>query len=362
MIESHVTAGAGASMLDDSVGTLTKSVYQASAATDHTLGTLFGKLETLLRKSNIFSSTLVNQQHDLETTLAHSRSALDRALLISKRIVNGMSDKEAAIVLNKMVSSLLEASKSVISAIEKKNLLRISLESQGREIGTLGKEVQAETRKSYSVLSVADKICENSKMLQEMSNSAVERAERSHLAKAASAFQEGVSTISKLIKMEDKLVEGKIFDPKETIPKSVDAKLEDAFTSLRNALDHTQNALGMTGHARAREVVDVRDQIRSGVDSVSAASSSARQVTGLKIRTSIVPHLAKMNLVINSEIVPTMKKYNGINDRILGFVDPTHAHDIQSRLSRQVSSATKSAFTQPLLLPLVRRNLGCSFL
>ena len=325
---------------DNSVGVLTKSVYDASATTQHTLEKLFGKLAVLQRKTSGFSVDLMNQEKDFISALTRSKSALNQALLQSKRIVNGMSDKEAAIVLNKMMVQLLNASKSVITAIEKKNLLRASLESQSREISGIARGIKAKTQKSFGVLSVAEKICANSKRLQGLSKSAVHRAETFHLAKASEAFHAGVSKIQEMLQIENQFIPYKTVSSQEMLPKgNIDKNLENAYTFSGRALNHVENALHMTGGARAREVVDVRDQIRAGMESEKDALKFSKNFADPKIKGTVVPENNRINELVTRELIPTMRAYKDINQKILGFVDPTGALDIERRLGLQVAKS-----------------------
>lgn len=346
-------------MLDDSVGALTKSVYDASMTTDRSLAKLHVDLEKLMRKTSAFSSSLINQERAFVSALNRSESGLHHALLQSKRLVNGMSDKEASLLLSKMTAQLLQASKWVINAIEGKNLLRVSLESQSREIAGIAKSIKATTQKSFAVLSVASKICENAKVLQELSKSAVDRAERVHLAKAAEAFKEGVSTINKMLAIENKFIPYKIGNPREILPQAIGERLEHAFTHSMRALNHTENALHMSAGARAREVVDVRDQIRSAIDSEKDAVGVAKSITTARVNSTIVPENGKINLLITGQLIPAMKSYHAINDKILGIVDPSRARDIQDRLSHQV--ATQSGIIFLPIETLARRSILSSF-
>lgn len=344
-------------MLDDSLGALTRSVYDASALSQQTFVKLLPKLTELQSKATLFTSHVNQYKTEFFSALRSSSFSLKRALMESTKLTNGISDGAAASVIHSMLKSLEKSNAALIRAIEKKNLLQMSLDSEGKVVASAVRNIQGKTQKSFAVLSVADKIGESAKTVHGMSKNVVERSERAHLAKASPALHEGTLAIKKMLDIERKLLPIKPIIAKEIVTPDVDKELEDAFAQTSRAIDHAQRSLSLSGPARAREIVDVRDQIRNSLDYEQEAMSAKTTVMDPAIETTVLPYSAGIPKVVLDELVPALKAFKVVNAKIVTDVDPSRAYDITERLGRQVLKQSSLGAVLSGWIPS-RRDLG----
>ena len=326
-----------ATMLDDSLGALTQSVYDATAATQQTFEKLIPKLQEYQTQESLFSSNLSTYEKDLLSALKASSFQLKRALMESTSITNGISDVAANKVIHAMIRHMNKANVAVIKAIEKKDMMRFSLESQPKILGALSRNIQSKIQRSFSQMSVADKVAQNAKTLQSISKNIVEKAERAHLGKTSPALHEGVAKIKEIIEIEKRIIPYRPVSAKDLIPQTIDNDLGASYVSTSNAVGHAENALSLSGSARAREIVDLRDQLRNALDTESDALRTKTQVTDVGIEDKIVPFNSLVRKVVTEKIVPSLQSYSENNRKIIEQVDRSRVHDIMYRLSKQVT-------------------------
>ena len=328
----------GTMMLDDSIGALTRSVYHSSDKTQQTFLKVHARLGDLSHKADLYTSHLTKHSQELAKLLKSSSFQIKRALMESTAVTNGVSDPSSAKVLAEMVRQVNKADTLLISAMKQKDLLKESLNVEAKAISEIARDVAAKTQKSFAVLSVSDHICQNAKALQSLSKSAVDKAERVHLANASAAIHRGVDNIRDVIALERKFVPYKFAPVGEVVPVSVDRALEDAFAHSNRAIDHAEKALTLSGSARTREIVDVRDELRNVLDRERDVLLIKARVTDKAIHDQIVPQNTRISAVIAHELFPKLKDYSGINDQILAEVDPAHANGIVLGLSKKVAT------------------------
>ena len=342
-------------MLDDSVGALTRSVYDSSASTAKSFAKLVPILHNLEAKTNQFSSSLNSHSFKYQNELIQSLMSAKRALAFSKQITNGSSDHSSSELINKIIVRLGKLQKHIVLSIKAKNEMADSINLESREISNLGRNVLSSCQKSFSVLSVSDKICANAKLMQTISKSAVDKAERNHLAAASPDIHEGVNQVSAIVGVAKKFVPIKPVNA--ILPKEMGPELEKAFSHANAALEHAQKALLFTGAARAREVVDCRDELRSVLDHEQNVLALKREVTDHEIALRIVPEQVRIDKIIQKELLPKLQKFKIVNDKILKVIDQNRSITIDERLTKKV---TKQSY-----LPLVmirRRDVLASFL
>lgn len=337
-----------ASMLDDSLGVLTQSVFQATAKTQQTFEKLVPKLHAFQTKASLFSNHLGGYQRGLASAIRSSSFHLKGALLKSMRLTNGISDEASAKVLHSLISKLAKANASVVKAIENKEMLKFTLDSEPKALSAIAREIQSKTQKSFAVMSVADKIAGSSKSMQAYSKNIVERSERAHLAQASPALHEAVQKIRATMDIEQKIMPYKAVVSRNILPKELTSKLGRSYLATSDAMDHAENALTMTGSARAREIVDLRDQVRSALEKQHDALKIREDVVDNAINNDIVPFNVLVNKVVSKELIPQLKTYSESNRKIIDQVDKNRVQEIMSRLEKQVM---KQSSISMLLLP-----------
>ena len=340
--------GGEANMLDDSLGVLTQSVFQATAKTQQTFEKLAPKLNAYQTKASLFSNHLGAYQRGLASAIKLSSFRLKSALLKSMRLTNGISDEASAKVLHSLIAKLTKANASVVKAIENKEMLKFTLDSEPKVLSAIGREIQGKTQKSFAIMSVADKIAESAKSMQAYSKNIVEKSERAHLAHASPALHEAVQKIRDTLDIERKVMPYKAIVSQNILPKELTSKLGRSYLATSDAIDHAENALTMSGSARAREIVDLRDQVRSALEKQHDALKIKEEVVDTAINDEIVPFNVTVNKVISKELMPQMKTYSESNRKIIEQVDKNRVQEIMSRLEKQVM---KQSSISMLLLP-----------
>lgn len=327
------TAG---TMLDDSLGALTQSVFDATAKTQQTFEKLVPKLQSLESKSNLFSTHLAIYQKELATALKSAAFHLKRSLSGSMRMTNGISDEASNRVLASLVKRMTKANDAIVQALNKKDMLGVTMDGESKDLVNLTRDIQSKTQKSFAVLNVADKIAANAKALQETSKSVTERAEKMHLARASPAVHEGVLRIQQIIDNEKKVMPFRPVVSQLVIPAKFTKTLGEAYVATRNAIDHAEKAMSLSGAARSREVVDLRDQVREGLDDSAKAVRIKELVIDPEINDKIVPFNLQVGKVVAQQLIPAMRSYNVANRHIIDQIDVNRVQQIMHHLERQV--------------------------
>lgn len=349
----------------DATGSLTKSVYDSAATTAHVLGKMKGTLSQLQTNTNEFTRHASIGSRDFGLALQKSTMSLNKALQHLSQITNGASDEHGIKILKATVTSLDNANAYLIKALRAKNSLEQNIQADSKEIAELTRKVSSMTQKSLSVLSVSDKICDNAKLLQSLSKSAADKAERIHLANASEPLHKGVSQIHKIVKTEAKFLPYKPWVPSKVIPPKIGRELEKAAQYIDDALNRITGALGMSPYPRLREVVDIRNEIRMALHAEDDAMLTKTSVTDVKIRDGITEDNTKVNSVINGELLPQIRDSLKFNDAIIMKVDPNKSNMITSSLTRQVTKTSGMSSEQAALVISSlerRRNLMSEFL
>lgn len=325
-------------MLDDSVGTLTRSVYDSSAVSAKTFAKLVPKLQELETRASGYSAKLTSHSQRLQMALFRSSAGIRQALMKSKQITNGSSDESSAELVRAIIGRVNKSNKMIVASIKEKNAFRATVGAETRALGALGREIVGATQKSFSMLSVSDKVCQNAKLLQALSHSVVDKAERSHLAATAPAIHEGVNHVARIVDIEKKIIPLKSVSANTLLPpRSVDPELEAAFTHSNAALGHAERALLLSGSARAREVVDIRDELRNVLEHEQNAMALKTAVTDKQIAEIVVPENARIVKVVSQELLPQLGQFKSINDKILRAIDRNGAITIDEQLTRKVT-------------------------
>ena len=345
-------------MLDDTVGALTRSVYDSSANTDIAFTKLLPTLKSIQSKAIEFTSQTTDGSTRLGNALKLSTYSTQRSLSESEQITNGISGQASAAILTKLIKSMHRSNQHIVNAIKHKNILKETIDYKNKSLATLGRDVSGKTVKSFSLMSVADKICQGAHTLQSLSKNVIDRAERHHLALASPSFKLGVANVSKILAIEKKILPIQTVPPKDIVPQVMDSELESAYQHNNRAIDYAEKALTLNGSARAREVVDVRDQLRTVLDKEQDVIDLKRMFTDKKLVTEIAPRNLRLNKIINEELVPEILKFKEINDKILKTVDANHSIQIDTGISRKVMKqsgfgneclvGTQTFFVKPL--------------
>ena len=323
-------------MLDDSLGALTRSVYDASAVAQQTFVKLLPKLTDMETKANMFTAHLNQYRNEMALALQTSSMYLKRALMESSTLTNGISDGAASGIIHSVLKSLEKANGALIRAIEHKNMLRMSLESEGKIVASALRNLQGKTQKSFAVLSVAEKICEGAKSVHAMSKDVVERSERAHLAQTFQPLHEGTESIRKILGIIRGMHLTKPIRANEILPRTIDNDLELAFARNSRAIAHAQHSLSLSGPVRAREVVDVRDQIRNSLDYEQDAMATKATVVDPAVDNTVIPYTTSIPKVVSKELRPAIQAHERFNDAIIEKVDPSRALHIIEGLSNKV--------------------------
>ena len=335
-------------MLDDTVGALTRSVYDSSASTDIAFTKLSATLKEVQNKADQFTVESTTTSTNLGKAIKMSKFSTQQALSQSEQITNGISNTASSAVLAKLIKTMQKSNKYLITSIKHKNNLKEIIDLKSKSLGVLGRQVTGNTNKSFAVMSVANKICENAKTLQTISKNVIDKAERHHLALASPEFKLGVENVARIVGIEKKIFPMKTTPVEEVVPQAIESELESAYQHNNIAIDHAQKALDLGGSARAREVVDVRDELRTVMDRAQDVMDLKRIVTDRKIAKEIVPRNVNLNNVIAKELIPEIEKFEGINRKILEIVDQNNSIQIDTGITRKVLK--QSSFGKILVL------------
>jgi hypothetical protein len=343
----------GEAMLDDSVGALTQSLFSASASTQQTFEKLIPKLQQYQDQANLFSTHLTGYQKSLTNALRSTSYQLKRGLMESTRLTNGISDAAANKVIQAIMQHMNKANASIIKAIMKKDMLRFTMQAEPKVITAMARNIQSKTQKSLAVMTVADKIALNAKSIQDHSKNVVEKAERAHLAKASPVIHEGVGKIKSILEIEKRVIPYKPVSVEDISPRKIGTDLGEAYVATSNAIDHAENALSLSGSARSREIVDLRDQLRSALDSQRDAVRIQRNLTDSAIRDELIPFNLQVSKVVTKDLIPAMKSFEENNEKIIKEIDRGRVNDIMHRLELKMKARSIE------FAPLVSFEITC---
>jgi hypothetical protein len=332
-------------MLDDSVGALTQSIFDATSSTQKTFVKLIPKVQQYQSQAGVFSNQLNMYQKSLMAALKSSGFHLKRGLMESTRMTNGISDAAAQKVIENLIGSMTKANAAIIKAIQKKDMLRFTLQAQPKILSAMARNIQSKTQKSYSIMSVADKIALNAKSVQQLSKNVVDKAERVHIAKASPALHDGVGKIQGILEIEKQIIPFQKISVKKILPKTIDEDLGNAYVATSEAIDHAENALTLSGSARAREIVDMRDQLRSALENQQDAVFTKTQISDAVINQKVKPFNLEIANVAVKKLIPSLKSYSENNKKIIEQIDGKgQVHNIMHRLEAQVAKQSSIFF------------------
>jgi len=331
-----LTAPPDNDMVDDTVGALTRSVYNSTSNTSTALHKMESTLKDFQSSNDRYTTFLRKLSSQFSTSLKFSKLVSNNALNQSLRAENGISDSASANVIDKFVKSMAKSNEYLIRATEQKNALRDLIDISNKKISQLGSNIFGNSHRSNSVMAVANHICANAKLMQGMSKSIVQKAERYHLAKAAPEFENAVTNLKDMLKIEGKFLPLKSVSPNDVIPRSFDTKLDSMYTHNNRAIEHASKALLFSGPARAREIVSAREEIRSGINDAQDVLDTTRAVTDKIIGRQIIAKAMNANRVIAGELLPSISKFYEINEKISKIIDPNDAIRIDRNLTKQM--------------------------
>jgi hypothetical protein len=323
-------------LLDDTVGALTRSVYEATAGTEAAFTKMISRLNTLNDESAKFTSALNQHSSSLASEAKLAKMSTSDALQASKRITSGIADTASAKVLQRLIDYINKSSTHIVSAIKSKNFLKDTISEEGRVIRDSGSRISGATQKGFAVVSVATRICDNAKTMQSLAKNVVDRAERVHLSNAAPQLHNALDTIKKLIQIEQKILPIKLDPINKIVPQKIDQLLEQTYQSNVRAVDLANRSLNLSGSARSREVVDLRDELRNALDAEQDILDLGKSVTNEAITHKIVPESTTRTTVINQDLIPTINSFKVMNKAVLKEIDRNRSMQIDSGITKKV--------------------------
>ena len=340
-------------MLDDSVGSLTRSVYDSSAQTLRSFSKLVPKLVDLDSKSAKFASDLRSHSANVEAEILRSSLSAKTALSVSKQITNGSSDASSTRLIHGIIHKLESLLKHLVGSLRAQNAMADSIQSDSQTITSLGRDILGSTQKSFSVLSVSDKICSNAKILQNLSKSVIDKAERHHLVEAAPFIHNGVAAVKKIVDAERQFLPLKLPPLGKLVSFKFAPELQRAYSHTNDALAHAHKALMFSGAARAREIVDMRDELRNVLDHTQNATMVKHETTDSEIAHKIVPSAHRVSEIIKNQLLPQISQFGKINSKILKAIDQNQSITIDERITKKM---TKQSQTPIFLLRVDNRD------
>jgi hypothetical protein len=325
------------------VGSMTKSVYDASSSTALSMHKLHGRFMDLLKQLTGYSNSSQAQCHEVTTSLERSVRKLETAMRKLSHITNGVDKAYSDKVLDSALSSIEKSTRALILGIHQKNMLKQLIHSDSTRLSSSVRDILSDVTDSLSVLSVSDRETANAKIMGSMpSLSLPERLESAHLAKAAPAVHEGVQLLHKIAQDVKSFGSLQQISPENVVPVAAEQKLEKAFTYDRSAVDHIKLAKSLGDRAKLREVIDARIRLRHAMKEVQDFVSGLGTINSELIGKSIVKRNTEMATKVQSSLLPEVGKFGGIRDQIVGEIDKNHSLETISNLERQLKAHESS--------------------